>query len=1019
MRAERPPEASSGRGGRGPGEVPGRLVRLGFSDPVTVVTLLDDPATRALLEPPSGDAVIQAFARSADPTLALGSLVRLLAAAEDRPTLVTAVLASDGLRSRLAAVLGSSAAFGEHLVRHPEHWHALADDQLEGFRPTALGLRDAMLVAVGADPRAYGPRAAIPVAAAYDALRVEYRRLLLRLAARDLDGHLAVGDVAAELADLAGATLDAGLAVARADVPGAEDVVRLAVVGMGKCGGRELNYVSDVDVIFVAEPLPGADEATAMREASRLAAALVRACSSTTREGTIWPVDAALRPEGSAGPLVRSLASHRAYYERWAKTWEFQALVKARPVAGDRSLGAEFVDTVGPMVWQAASRPGFVADVQAMRRRVEQNIPANHADRQLKLGPGGLRDVEFAVQLLQLVHGRGDETLRSGTTLVGLEALSAGGYVGREDAAELRGAYEFLRTLEHRIQVFRLRRTHLLPEGEDDLRRLGRSMGLRSDPARELREEWRRHTRDVRRRHEKLFYRPLLSAVARLPGTHARLTPEAAGDRLVALGYVDPAGALRHLEALTAGVSRAAAIQRTLLPVLLGWFADGADPDAGLLAFRRVSEALGSTHWYLRLLRDEGAAAERLAHLLASSRFASDLLLRQPDAVATLADDDALVPRAAPPLELEVLAATRRADSAEAGVAAVRAIRRREVFRVASGDVLGMVAQRDVEQALTTITRVAIRGALDAATRSVVGSAPARARLAVVGMGRLGGGEQGYGSDADVLFVYEPALPAPADERAVDDDRAAADEARAIANELRRLLGQPGADPALGVDADLRPEGRQGPLVRSLDAYQVYYARWSHPWETQALLRATPVAGDADLGVRFMQLVDPLRWPVGGVPVEAVREIRRIKARVESERLPRGKDPKRNVKLGPGGLADVEWTVQLLQLLHAGDHRALQTTGTLTALTAAGDLGLVSAADADALREAWVLSSRSRNAIVLAGGRAGNSFPSDGRALERVARLMGHGPGESGRLIEDHLRTTRRARAVVDRVFYA
>ena len=1016
MRADRTPDPLPGRGDRAQSDPSARLIRLGFGDPVAVRTLLEDPVTRPLLAPPEGDAVVHAFARSADPTLALGLLVRLLAVAEDRVGLVRAILRSDHLRDRLAAVLGSSAALGEHLVRHPEHWHALEEDQLVSTRPSVLGLRAALLGSVDADPLAHRPRSALPLATAYDTLRVEYRRHVLRLAARDLGGHLAVGDVAAELADLAAATLEAGLAIARAEVSGTDDTVRLAVVGMGKCGGRELNYVSDVDVIFVVEPVPGADEASAVREGARLAAALVRACSSTTREGTIWPVDAALRPEGSAGPLVRSLASHRAYYERWAKTWEFQALLKARPIAGDIDLGSDFVDTVEPMVWAAASRPDFVVDVQAMRRRVEQTIPANHADRQLKLGPGGLRDVEFAVQLLQLVHGRGDETLRSGTTLVALDALSAGGYVGREDGAQLRAAYEFLRSLEHRIQLFRLRRAQLLPEGEDDLRRLGRSLGFRSDPARELRDEWRRHTREVRRRHEKLFYRPLLSAVARLPGPHARLTPEAARERLVALGYVDPGGALRHLEALTTGVSRAAAIQRTLLPVLLGWFADGADPDAGLLAFRRVSDALGTTHWYLRLLRDEGAAAERLAHLLASSRFASDLLLRQPDAVATLADDEALRSRGVAALEQEVLAAAQRAHSAETGAAAIRAIRRRELFRVAAADVLGLLDLHSVEQALTTVTAVTLTGALDIATRAVVGAAPARSRLAVIGMGRLGGNEQGYGSDADVLFVYEPVPGGPG---RPTEDRAAADEAHAIATELRRLLGQPGADPALGVDADLRPEGRQGPLVRSLDAYAAYYARWSHPWETQALLRAAPVAGHADLGERFMRLVDPLRWPDGGVPADAVREIRRVKARVEAERLPRGKDPKRNVKLGPGGLADVEWTVQLIQLLHAGAHLSLQTPSTLAALTAAADLGLVDAEEASALHAAWVLSSRLRNAITLAGGRPSNTLPTDTRALDRVARLVGYGPGESGRLIEDHLRTIRRARAVVDRVFYA
>src|SRR5690606_11808645 len=352
---------------------------------------------------------------------------------------------------------------------------------------------------------------------------------------------------------------------------------RLAVIGMGKCGGRELNYVSDVDVIFVAEPVGDDDSTQWLSSATSLATAMMRVCSEHTGEGTIWPVDAALRPEGRTGPLVRTVASHVAYDQDWAKTWEFEALLKARPVAGDLALGAQYMDAVTPMVWHAADREGFVGDVQAMRRRVEDHIRPAEADRQLKLGPGGLRDVEFAVQLLQLVHGRADETLRSPSTLEALAALTQGGYVGRADGAVLDEAYRFLRTFEHRIQLRNLRRTHVVPESDDQLRAVARSLSM--PRAGELVHTERQQARDVRRLHEKLFYRPLLSAVAQLAGDEAKLSPTAALARLQALGYTDPAGALRHIEALTTGVSRRAAIQRTLLPVLLRWFADAPEPD--------------------------------------------------------------------------------------------------------------------------------------------------------------------------------------------------------------------------------------------------------------------------------------------------------------------------------------------------------------------------------------------------------------------------------------------------------
>ncbi len=325
---------------------------------------------------------------------------------------------------------------------------------------------------------------------------------------------------------------------------------------MGKCGGHELNYVSDVDVIFVAEPVDGTespeDERQALKAATQLASTLMQVCSENTPEGTIWPVDANLRPEGKSGPLVRTIASHCGYYERWAKTWEFQALLKARPVAGDMELGQQYDEVIKPMVWSAAEREGFVEEVQSMRRRVLDHIPVDRAERQLKLGSGGLRDVEFAVQLLQMVHGRTDEVVRAPATLSALARLTEGGYVGREDGRSLHDAYAFLRTLEHRIQLYQLRRTHVMPEEEAALRRLGRSLGYRKDPVRELDKQWHYHQREVRRLHEKLFYRPLLSAVAKVGG-EARLSPEAAKARMAALGYLDPNAALRHLEALTTG----------------------------------------------------------------------------------------------------------------------------------------------------------------------------------------------------------------------------------------------------------------------------------------------------------------------------------------------------------------------------------------------------------------------------------------------------------------------------------
>ncbi|AXE85435.1 bifunctional [glutamine synthetase] adenylyltransferase/[glutamine synthetase]-adenylyl-L-tyrosine phosphorylase [Streptomyces sp. Go-475] len=984
-----------------------RLLRHGFTDASAAERLLDSVELAPLRDDP---VLLEALGATADPDLALLGLVRLLEAQPNpgaRRELLDTLIAAKPLRDRLLGVLGASTALADHLTRHPEDWQALVTYESRDLHP---GVEEFEAGLAGVTD---------PVS-----LRVAYRRCLLSIAARDVCGTTGVAESAAELADLATATLRAALALAEEAAPEDAALCRLAVIAMGKCGGHELNYVSDVDVIFVGEAAEGADETKAIRAATRLASHMMRICSETTVEGSIWPVDANLRPEGRNGPLVRTLSSHLAYYQRWAKTWEFQALLKARPVAGDLDLGEEYVAAVQPLVWKAAERENFVPDVQKMRRRVVENIPAAEVDRQLKLGPGGLRDVEFAVQLLQLVHGRADTSLRSGTTLDALKALAAGGYVGRADAAQLDEAYRFLRSMEHRIQLFRLRRTHLVPEDEAELRRIGRSLGLRADPVADLHREWRRHATVVRRLHEKLFYRPLLDAVAQLATGEARLSAEAARERLVALGYDDPASALRHLEALASGVTRKAAIQRTLLPVMLGWFADSADPDAGLLNFRKVSDALGKTPWYLRLLRDEGAAAQNLARVLSAGRLAPDLLMRAPEAVALLGDGDGggLEPRSRAHLEQEILAAVNRADGAAQAVTAARGVRRRELFRTAAVDIVGSYGTEEqpaeadqgalvdrVGAAVSDLTAATLAGTLRAVVRDGWGE-DLPTRFAIIGMGRFGGHELGYGSDADVLFVHEP--------RDGVEEREASQAASKVVSEMRRLLQLPSADPPLLIDADLRPEGKSGPLVRTLTSYEAYYRRWSLTWESHALLRAEPVAGDEDLGRRFIELIDPLRYPAGGLADEAVREIRRLKARMESERLPRGADPKLHAKLGPGGLSDVEWTVQLLQLRHGSAEPGLRTTRTREALAAARAAGLITDEDAAILDEAWVLATRVRNAVMLVRGRAGDTFPTDSRELAAVGRYLGYGPGHAGDMLDAYRRTARRARAVVEELFY-
>ncbi|HMR49492.1 MAG TPA: bifunctional [glutamine synthetase] adenylyltransferase/[glutamine synthetase]-adenylyl-L-tyrosine phosphorylase [Arachnia sp.] len=963
----------------------GEFARRGFQSPATAARTWERWQSWLGGSP---EVELSLFELAADRDQALDALERI---AHTAPAEYAEMSADRGWLIRAIRVLGSSSGLAQTLTRHPELMGLLR-------RPAGPRGREgwerffADFVAVDEDGVARGDS---------DRLRIANRAALLEIAGRDLespDPYALVDDLSRELAFVAEVVLELSLALARAEVPGWEQA-RLAVLSMGKTGARELNYLSDVDVIYVCEPAEGADAEAAQDAGVKLAAAQARICSAFTVEGSIFAVDAALRPEGKAGALVRTLSSYRSYYEKWAKNWEFQALLKARPVAGDRALGEDFVRMVAPLVWGVGDHAGFLTEVRAMRQRVVSLIPAKEAKREIKLGSGGLRDTEFSVQLLQLVHGRADDRLRLRGTFEALHALVEHGYIGRADGAEMEEAYRFQRVLEHRIQLRRLRRTHLLPDDPVGLRTVARTLGLGPE---DLQRRWRNSAFSVERLQRRIFFSPLLEAVSTVPTAGLRMSTQAAMDRMRALGFEDPRAALGHIQALTKGNSRAVEIQRQLMPAMLGWFAQGPNPDFGLLSFRQLSEALGSSNWYLRALRDEGFMAQRLAQICSSSRFVVTLLRRAPENVRLLSSTDGLRARTAAELSAAMSAAAHRHAEVDQAAASMRAMRRSELCRIALSDVLGDADLDTVGAALSDLTSAAIDAALAIARREV--AAPP---VGVIALGRWGGGELGYSSDADCMFV-------------VPDGTEAAGLASAteLVRRASQLLGRPGPDPAIEIDTDLRPEGKGGPQVRTVSSYATYYEKWAAIWEAQMLLRAQPGAGEVSLAAEVLRNADRFRYPAGGLSREEIGEIRRLKVRMETERIGRNVDKNRHLKLGPGGLSDVEWSVQLLQLRHAHDLPELRVTSTLGALHAAIEAGLVAPEDADALEQAWRHISRLRNAIMLVRGRASDVLPSSHHDLASIAQLLGYDSSHASNLIDDTMRLARRSAAVVDRLFW-
>ena len=795
-------------------------------------------------------------------------------------------------------------------------------------------------------------------------LAASKQRELLRIAARDLAGLDTLEAVGANLARLADGVMATAWRLS------GEGAAGLAVIGMGKLGGRELNYASDIDVLFVGE-----GDARPVMEAAR----------------SCFRVDADLRPEGRSGPLVRSLDSYAAYWDRWASTWEFQALLKARPVAGDVDLGARFMASSAERVWGRPFGADELREVRAMKARAQEYLARRGLlDREVKRGRGGIRDVEFAVQLLQLVHGRRDPALRSPTTLTALRDLAEAGYVDPADAGALADAYRFLRTVEHRLQLVEGQQVHAVPTGPAARGHLARVMGDRDDAGQtalaRFDAELRRHQATVRPIHERLFFRPLLEAFT---GASA-MTPEAVETRLAAFGFTDAERTRLALAELTRGLTRSSRLMQQMLALLLGWLSESPDPDLGLLGLRTLVTGPHRSGQLVAAFRESPEAARRLCLLLGTSRLLMAGFEHHPELIPALGSDEAMAPRDRDQLcDMARFSLAWRGDPAERR-SGLHRLRRSEFTRIAARDVLGLAELEGTAAELTALAE----SVLESTLATVEPGVP----FAVVAMGRFGGAELSYASDLDVLLVYEGSTA---------EHFAAAEHA---ASELLRFVN--GATPAeriFAVDAGLRPEGRDGPLARSLEGYRTYHRRWARTWERQALLRARVVAGDAEVGRRFLELVDEVLW---GRPVtdEEMREIRRMKARIERERIPPGDDPQFHLKQGRGSLSDIEWTAQLLQL-RAG----VAATGTTSALRRLEEAGVIDPVDVTVLSEAYRFCEQVRNRWFLVKGAPGDALPAQADQLAKLARSCNT---TAAALRDEYRRVTRRARRVVERLFY-
>ncbi len=901
------------------------------------------------------------------------------------------------------------------------------------------------------DLRTYRRLAATAVGDVTDRLRVQrgLRRFVarekLRIAVREVLAYPGqdVDVTARELSDLADVSCEIALteaatwAQARFGEPFAANGSPCAfvVIGMGKLGGRELNAGSDVDLTLFYEtddgvvrpPQVGGGPAHTLHEHfTRVAQRFVATIDDATEDGVAWRVDLRLRPEGTRGPLVNALAAAERYYETWGRSWERAALVRARPIAGDLRFGDSLLSALAPFVWRRAVDPRVIDDMAAMLARARTEAGALARD-DLKIGPGGIREIEFFAQGLQLVWGGREPRVQCRNTVEALRRLRAGGFVTEREEQELADAYLFLRRLEHRIQFATGQQTHTLPREEPMRDRIARSLGY--DGSEPLVREIDAVRARVSARFASLGPSGALREDPSLGGLWTALdshdegaVARAASGRFGAAGVDLP----RHLLSLARKPdSPLAATTRDRDPHfsarLIDALADAADPEQASRLLSAFFARLATPGAYVRALADDPRLVRALCSLLGASAFLGESIVSHPDLV-----DRVLYARGAPSADVprvqvdEEVAALSPDDArdVDAFVGAIRRAKRRVTFEVGLADLAGELGTVDVTRALTALADAILSHAVNFALCETSGTAPSGqaspdggggARgLAVVALGTFGGREIGYGSDLDIFFVYE----------AIDE--AAPERFARVAQRVLRLMETPHREGVgYSLDTRLRPSGNQGLLVVSLDGFGRYQDERAESWERQALVKARACAGDPELGARVIEIAHRAAFERGAPDPQRLQYLRgRMERELGHERLDRS--PSRyDLKVGRGGLVDIEFATQWLQMRYGLDPR-VRATETEVALSALETCAYIEAPLAETLRDAWLFLRRLEQRLRISHGVSVSLLEEGAPGLVTLARRMGMRDAPRARadqlLLDRYVMVTREVRAAYHRV---
>jgi [glutamine synthetase] adenylyltransferase / [glutamine synthetase]-adenylyl-L-tyrosine phosphorylase len=1032
-----------------------RLAAAGCRQPEQAAANLgrmaEDAAARTQLELVL-PALLAALRKVPDPDLALNNLERFAQKVLDRHFLLSLFRDNPRILHLALTIFGNSQFLSDILVRHPQFFEWLLEPGvLTRPRPKDDLLNEA---------RQYTSAAATPERK-WGALRRFKAQEILRIGLQDLVGRQSLAGITEELANLADVVLEVATEFCRIelvrrhgppqlpDAAGRPRECPFTILGMGKLGGRELNFSSDIDLIFIYEEdgetagTVGAAGETAGRLSHqeffrKLGELLVKGCMEGTPEGSLYRVDLRLRPEGRSGAIAASLRSCELYYESWGQTWERQALIKARPVAGDGGLGAAFLQMMRPFVYRQSLDPAALEEIRAMKDRITVTGGLDRRGRRnVKLGAGGIREIEFFTQGLQLLHGGRNPWVRETNTLRALHRLAGQGLLADADYEALVHAYTFLRRLEHRLQIMHDRQTHALPEEPRELDRVARRMGYippeHPDPGLALLADYERHTRRVQQRYDDFLKgtRAATEGEEDAPADPADpatlfftadLPLEALRPRVLSAGFDEPERALRNLGLMRDGEAFARAVPEVrralgrLAPGLLDACGQAPDPDLALSTFERFLAGAAAGGSVLPLLAETPGLLGVLVQLFGSSEFLAATLLRQPELLDVLLASEPTAPADAARLRLEFRQAVAAAPAGSAKLDALRRIKKGVELRIGLADVAGGGDVVETQRALTGLAEACLVVGLEMAEQDLAArfGAPEPPGFAVLGMGKLGGGELGYGSDLDVVFVYRDEGESQGPERISHHEYFSK-----LADRLTKILTsitQEGA--AYRVDARLRPGGQKGELAVSLAAVETHFVRMAEPWERQAYLKARMVAGDPALGEALLAAVE--RFVFERPPEADLRErILAMRQRMEAERA--GKTQGAHVKLGSGGIVDVEFLVQFLQLRHGREAVALRAPGTLAALGALADAGRLPGPEAQALRDAYRFLRRVEMRLRIVADLGVSTLPAAPAKLEKLARRLGYAPRPDAaareQFLADYAAQTARVREIFSRVF--